>query len=349
MKRGMKRWIVVTAIVAAGAALTLVLWPRGTGKPPQAASASQPTDDRAQPSGVTSAPAARGAVSATLPAQPTAATQPTTAEVITDAQAAADVEKGLALLKDNKILPARAVLSKAYLSGKLPPAQASELRKTLLDLADQTLLKNRGILDNDPFAFYYTFKSGEVLQRVEAQQELRVPPELILKVNGIASAGTIRAGQVLKMIRGPFHAIVDKSDFRMDIYLRSPSGETALVRSFTVGLGKDGCTPAGRWRATKRLWHPQYNPTANSANRQAGASIAYGEPGYSFGVKGLWVGLMPVDEHNQGLMSYGIHSTNYPDSIGKAESEGCIRVGDEDIEWVYNMLYASWSQVDIVE
>jgi len=36
--------------------------------------------------------------------------------------------------------------------------------------------------------------------------------------------------------------------------------------------------------------------------------------------------------------SFGIHGTNEPDSIGKAESKGCIRMKNEEVAELYDFL-----------
>lgn len=43
--------------------------------------------------------------------------------------------------------------------------------------------------------------------------------------------------------------------------------------------------------------------------------------------------------------SYGIHGTRDPDSIGKAESRGCIRMRNRDVEELYDMLIEEHSRV----
>ena len=50
--------------------------------------------------------------------------------------------------------------------------------------------------------------------------------ELLGRVNGISDPRRIRATQTLKTVKGPFHAVVSKSKFTMDIYFGSP-GEFA--------------------------------------------------------------------------------------------------------------------------
>ena len=44
-----------------------------------------------------------------------------------------------------------------------------------------------------------------------------------------------------------------------------------------------------------------------------------------------WLGLVSRTEHAVGKMSYGIHGTIEPDSIGKQSSMGCIHAENEDV------------------
>lgn len=48
-------------------------------------------------------------------------------------------------------------------------------------------------------------------------------------------------------------------------------------------------------------------------------------------------------------MSYGIHGTIDPDSIGKQSSLGCIRLHTDDIAMVYDMLVEGKSMVVLKE
>ncbi len=42
---------------------------------------------------------------------------------------------------------------------------------------------------------------------------------------------------------------------------------------------------------------------------------------------------------------YGIHGTWQPDSIGKEMSKGCVRMLNEEIEWLYNLLVSGSSKI----
>jgi lipoprotein-anchoring transpeptidase ErfK/SrfK len=255
------------------------------------------------------------------------------------------VKKGNSLLDAKKVAEGRAELSQALLSGTLPPAVAENVRKKLADLSDKMLLSAE-IFDGDPYTYQYTCKSGDLLMRVEREQKLHVPIEAILKINHIADARSLRAGQTIKMIRGPFHAVVDKGAFTMDLYLHREGCAPAFVKRLRVGLGKNGSTPLGLWRVKLGTKQPRANwfPPPNAAERR---SIRWGEVGYPLGTKGYWIGLEGTDEVTRGHTGYGIHGTNDPASIGRSESLGCIRLADPDIELVFSLLYESWSTVRV--
>ena len=131
----------------------------------------------------------------------------------------------------------------------------------------------------------------------------------------------------------------------MDVYLHRAGLERVFVRRMPVGLGRDDLTPVGRWRVGAKLVRDVYYPAPNSPNR--GKPIAYGQPGYAFGAKGLWISLEGADENTAGQTGYGIHSTDKPESVGRDESEGCIRLKDDDIELLFSLLYERESTVEI--
>jgi lipoprotein-anchoring transpeptidase ErfK/SrfK len=54
-----------------------------------------------------------------------------------------------------------------------------------------------------------------------------------------------------------------------------------------------------------------------------------------------------MDASTRNLTDYGIHSTNDQTSIGGAQSLGCIRLADGDIDLVYSLLYEHWSTVEV--
>lgn len=282
----------------------------------------------------------------TQPATRPMATAPATAPVATAADA--DFRTGLDLYRANKFIPARNALSQAYFSGKLTAEQKAAALKVLTELAERTIFSST-VHEGDPYCIVYTIRPGELLAKMERDMKLHVPPQLILKINGMGDAAKLRSGQMVKLIQGPFHAVVDKNNLALDFYLQRDNLPKVFVKRISVGLGRNGSTPVGSWRISLRgkLLHPVYYPAANSPNRARGP-IPYGQPGYAFGPMGMWIGLEGTDENTSRLTDYGIHSTNDPASIGKEGSEGCIRLADADIELAYSLLYPVWSTVQII-
>ena len=254
-------------------------------------------------------------------------------------------ELGLQALADDEVLKARRLLSATLLSGHLDPSRTQDARAKATELADRTIFSSRSPLTDDPYTYLYAVQRRDMLAQVERREELKIPTELIERINRVR-AERIQAGQALKFVRGPFHAIVSKRTLTMDVYLYRPGLYPVYIRHLSVGLGRDDGTPAGLWRIHSKDLQPVWYPPPGSSRTQP---VHYGQPGYPFGVKGLWIRLEGMEDSNAGLTRYGIHSTDAPGSIGRTESLGCIRLDDDDIEFVYGTLYQTWSTVLVTE
>jgi LysM repeat protein len=287
-----------------------------------------------------SAPLTTGAstttrASATRPSQP----------ALSREDAAKAFARGMADLKAGKAMAARVPLTAAVLSGGLSAADEATAIAELTQLADLAIF-SRGVQEGDAYCEYYRFKAGEVLNKVETAQRLHVPPQLILQINGLRGGGGIQAGQQIKVIKGPMHAVVSKSRFTMDIFLQRDELPPVFIRRLACGLGKDSSTPVGMWRVGlgRKLTHAPWNPPPSAG---AARSIAWGQPGYPLGADGLWLGLEGIDDNTRPQTGYGIHGTNEPQTIGREGSLGCIRLADNDIRFIYDTLYESWSTVEV--
>ena len=268
-------------------------------------------------------------------------------------------QDGNAAFAAKEHLKARTLLSEAVFLGGLAEPLAEQARNKLTYLAEVTLFSST-FDPKDPYTMKYKFKDGELPAIVERQQRLHIPTQLMVQVNNLIDAGKFRAGASYKLIKGPFHAVVYKSMYKMDLYLHR--GEDKLppvfIKRYEVGLGKHNSTPVGMWRLgcgalrtpdgkreRGKLYRARWNPPPNSSDR---VSIEYNMPGYPFGRKGLWISLVGLDKNTKKLIDYGIHSTDDPSSIGKQASMGCVRMRDNDIQEVYDRLYEKWSKVQIV-
>lgn len=252
---------------------------------------------------------------------------------------------GVSLYESEKWLEAREALSHALRTGVLPAAEVDHTRQMLTNLAELMIFSSV-IYDNDPYVDRYVILPGDTLGGVERKLTLRVPAQLLQKINNIPDATKIRAGQAIKVIRGPFHAIITKSDFAMDLYLQRDELLPVFVGRLRVGLGKNGTTPTGMWRVSpgKKLTHAPWNPPVSSGTW---GKVLWGDPNYPLGTKGYWISLAGIDDDTRNMEGYGIHGTDDPTSIGRADSLGCIRLSDPDIELVFSLLYEQHSTVEV--
>ncbi len=196
------------------------------------------------------------------------------------------------------------------------------------------------IVENDPYTQAYIVQPNEFLSTIVKDQGLAVDWRFILRINGIREARNVRAGQRLKLISGPFHAVIDKSEYQLDLYLgRAPN--LVYVASYPVGLGEFNSTPTGLFqvRVNSKLIDPGWT---NPRTRQYYASE---DPQNPIGER--WIGLQGLEEYNRDLAGYGIHGTIEPESIGRQSSMGCIRMLPEDVEIVYEVLVEGVSTIEI--
>lgn len=260
---------------------------------------------------------------------------PTAARVSSDTRTGnRTIEEARGLLEAGKLLEARRQLN-SLLAGDLADAEGSEVRALLTRIADDTVFGRRSV-PNDPLVDSYTIQPGDVL--VNIARNFDVPYEILMVANGIADATKIRQDQKLKVPRGPFHAKISKSRFRMDVYLQD-----VFVRSFRVGLGTDNGTPTGLWRVKNRLENPTYYPPASATDKRI---LPPDHPENPLGRR--WIGLEGVEGEAVGHEGFGIHGTIEPDSIGKAVSLGCIRMHNEDVAFLYMLLLPGRSTVTIL-
>lgn len=92
------------------------------------------------------------------------------------------------------------------------------------------------------------------------------------------------------------------------------------VKSYDVAVGKVSTpTPEGEFRIINHIQNPTYY----------GTGVVIG-PGTGNPLGTRWMGLS--------AKGYGIHGTNVPSSIGKAASHGCIRMRQQDLEELFDLV-----------
>lgn len=158
----------------------------------------------------------------------------------------------------------------------------------------------------------YVVQAGDQLRKIASKHH--VPWQYLARINR-TDPKRLREGQKLKIIDGPFGAVVTLSDFELTLHL---GGQ--YVRSYPCCIGKNNATPTGKFKVLNKVTSPQYTDPD-------GKVFSGSDPKNPLGTHWLDLG-----------DSYGIHGTIEPDSIGKAESRGCIRLLNADVAEVYDLL-----------
>jgi len=233
------------------------------------------------------------------------------------------------------IIEARDRLNEA-LSMPMNNAQRVVIKQKLSALADKWLF-SREVLPNDSLCSRYKVEPKELLSAISTEH--RVPWEILMEANRIDRPELLRAGEIIKVIHGPFHAKVCRSTFTMDIYLKD-----TFVRSFRVGIGRPGReTPTGLWRVKLggKLISPKWTDPDTYKTYKAD------DPDYPLGSR--WIALEGISGEAEGRRGFAIHGTKKPEEIGTAGSRGCIRLYNGDAILVYNLLTPGLSRVEVVE
>lgn len=254
-----------------------------------------------------------------------------------NAQIAGQIDKAMALLnaKPAKIIEARDILNEV-----LPMCSSGRqwefVKEQLSKLADEWLF-SRKIFPADSLCGTYKVQKGEMLGEIGKQ--FKVPWEMLQEINNIPRPEALPAGDVIKVIHGPFHAKIYRSTFTMDVYLQN-----TYVRSFQVGLGQAGMeTPTGLWRVKSdgKLIEPPW------PDPDTGKILYPGDPNYALGSR--WIGLDGIEGQAKDRTGFGIHGTKEPETLGTASSRGCIRLDNGNAILLYNLLVPTHSLVKIEE
>jgi lipoprotein-anchoring transpeptidase ErfK/SrfK len=338
---------IVTAVVLVIATVAIVKYQSVKSKKPQVS--AKPTLMAAVPGNPGAADVGKPAAKTVVPPQPPA-DHPPAAPPIAPAPPAkneappqnlppsADLfDAAAAQVKAGDLVGARKLLNDSLVSGTLSGADADTAMKQIAEL-NKTLVFSDRRFKTDPHGGTYMVKPGDRLGAIADQYQ--VPVQILLQINNLKSGKDLKADMPIKVIQGPICAIVTKGKFKIDLYFNAPGGpNSTYLTSFPVGLGTDNSTPTGTWIITVRVANPSYN----SPEGRASQHFAGGDPKNPIGP--FWLGLAGTDGQAVGKQSYGIHGTIDPDSIGKQASMGCIRLKNEDVEKVYDLMVAKKSVV----
>ncbi|MEN8162627.1 MAG: L,D-transpeptidase family protein [Acidobacteriota bacterium] len=197
-----------------------------------------------------------------------------------------------------------------------------KLRERLDELNEDVLFSEEPL---EGTSFLYTIQPGDRLwtlcyKTFPKEQKLHAEPGFLLWVNGLSDPSRIREGQILKVPREELTLYVRKSSRKLWVLLGG-----VYVREFDVGIGKNDKTPEGTFEIETKIEEPAWYFD--------GKRVPYGHPDNPLGTR--WMGF----KRTRKAAGYGIHGTDQPDTIGKALSEGCVRMLNEEVEELFTWVH----------
>jgi lipoprotein-anchoring transpeptidase ErfK/SrfK len=126
----------------------------------------------------------------------------------------------------------------------------------------------------------------------------------------------------------PGTIIVDNSERRLYHVLGN-----GIAMKYAVSVGREGFIWTGAEKVTRKTEWPTWTPPEDMRAREAkkGKILPVSMKGgldNPLGARAIYLG----------STIYRIHGTNQPSSLGKAQSSGCIRMANEDVEHLYTQV-----------
>lgn len=168
---------------------------------------------------------------------------------------------------------------------------------------------------------YYTVVAGDNLEKIA--QKYDINKESIQLTNEMGGLSIIREKQQLKIAKGVATVKVRKDKYDLVLYL-----DGRYIKRYKVGLGKQNKTPLGLFKilGNSKQTRPSWYDKTTGTNYEY---IDGGTNGNPLGTH--WI---PFSEGS----GYGIHGTWDRESIGFNQSNGCIRMRNEEVEEVFAFL-----------
>ena len=254
---------------------------------------------------------------------------PATTPAATLGNAAQRIHQANAMIASDPIR-ARVELTRLLDSNALSATERTQAYTGINNLAS-SLFFSPNIIPGDIASQSYVVKKGDSFARITNREKLAIDWRFIQRINQIASEKALRADMRLKLAHGPFDGEVIKADYRFNIYAGTGS-ERIMVASFPCGVGTNDSTPVGTFkvRTGSKLIDPEWS------NPRTGEKFKSNDPKNPIGER--WIGLQGTTPETAKFTGYGIHGTVEPQSIGKQMSMGCVRLGDAEVQVVYELI-----------
>ena len=168
----------------------------------------------------------------------------------------------------------------------------------------------------------YHVKPNDGLRKIAMDHNTSI--EAVQRSNNMKPTDfNVQLGKTFNIYVGDWTIIISKS--RRKLYLFDGK---KLFKVYGVGIGKQDRTPTGIFVTGGKRKNPDwYSPEGK---------IPFGEKGNVLGTR--WIRLNPNGKCSRRVSGLGIHGTWDPDSIGKARSNGCLRMHNKQVEELFAIL-----------
>jgi lipoprotein-anchoring transpeptidase ErfK/SrfK len=169
----------------------------------------------------------------------------------------------------------------------------------------------------------YTVVPGDSLFAIA--KKFNTTTELIKKMNNLKT-DVLQIGWKLKISTARFSIQVDKAKNILEL-----KKDGRPFKTYTVATGKDNSTPVGVFQVTDKMVKPVWTKPG------VGMVMPDSEE-YELGAR--WI---PIS-----LKGYGIHGTNDESSIGGQTTAGCVRMYNNDVIELYDIIPVG-TEVEIID
>lgn len=198
-------------------------------------------------------------------------------------------------------------LSEWFDDPSIPADEHTQLLDLLDRLAATVIYSRENLLEPA-----YQVQVGDTLLTVADRYQ--VPWQLLAKINGVTDPQQIRSGEKLKVVRGPFDAVVNLRTNEVALMLRGH-----YAGRFPCAVGNDAATPVGEYAIREKVVNPTYYGP--------GGVVDADDPNNPLGERQLDLG-----------NKLSIHATNDPNGMAPNETRGSIRLARTDCDDVFDIL-----------
>lgn len=211
-------------------------------------------------------------------------------------------------LDEGKLDEGLQTLTQLYEMPSLPEQQRMEVVDLMGQVAGTVIYSKQSIAMAP-----HRVEPGESLEMIAARYQLT--PELLMKINGLPDRSAVRPGDLLKVLPGPFSAVVSLERRELVLYVGG-----MYAGRFPIGIGRDQPRLEGVYGVRDKVRMPAYVGPDQ-------VSIPPGDPRNPLGRAALDLG-----------NGVALHGCDSPSAVGRDDNRGTICLGDRDLADLFDIL-----------